>query len=185
MISASHNPYADNGVKFFAAGGRKLSDEVEEELEAVHRRAAHRRGGRRTLRPSRTRRRVVRAPAARRAGRPPPRRPARRARLRQRRGLARRARGASGDAGARVDVIHDEPDGTNINDGCGSTHPEDLQRAVVERGADVGLAFDGDADRVLAVDGDGSLVDGDHIIAICAIDLHARGGSPTRPSSSP
>ena len=77
--------------------------------------------------------------------------------------------------GADVEVIHDAPDGRNINDHCGSTHPDDLQRLVVEREADVGLAFDGDADRVLAVDHRGQLIDGDQIIAICAIDRHARG----------
>jgi phosphoglucosamine mutase len=74
-----------------------------------------------------------------------------------------------------VSVLHCEPDGTNINDGCGSTHPDALAREVVARGADVGIAFDGDADRVLLVDGAGNLVDGDHIIAICAIDRHDRG----------
>jgi phosphoglucosamine mutase len=77
--------------------------------------------------------------------------------------------------GATVHVLHDEPDGTNINAGCGSTYPEDLQKAVAQRGADVGLAFDGDADRVLAVDADGRLVDGDQIIAVTAIDRRARG----------
>jgi phosphoglucosamine mutase len=77
--------------------------------------------------------------------------------------------------GADVEVIHDEPNGRNINEHCGSTHPDDLERAVVADGADAGLAFDGDADRVLAVDHRGQLVDGDHIIAICAIDRHARG----------
>jgi len=77
--------------------------------------------------------------------------------------------------GATVEVLHDEPDGTNINAGCGSTHPEDLRRAVVQQGADVGLAFDGDADRVLAIDATGRLIDGDQIIGICAIDRHAHG----------
>ena len=77
--------------------------------------------------------------------------------------------------GATVEVLHDEPDGTNINAGCGSTYPEDLQKAVVQRGADAGLAFDGDADRVLAVDADGRLIDGDQIIAITAIDRRDRG----------
>jgi phosphoglucosamine mutase len=77
--------------------------------------------------------------------------------------------------GATVTVLNAEPDGTNINDGCGSTHPEALQRAVVEAGADAGLALDGDADRVLAVDHEGRLVDGDRIIALCAADLHRRG----------
>jgi phosphoglucosamine mutase len=77
--------------------------------------------------------------------------------------------------GATVTVIHADPNGTNINEACGSTHPDDLQRAVLDHGADVGLAFDGDADRVVAVDGKGSVVDGDQIIAVCAIDLHERG----------
>jgi phosphoglucosamine mutase len=79
------------------------------------------------------------------------------------------------EVAADVEVIHDTPDGRNINDHCGSTHPDDLQRLVVERKADIGLAFDGDADRVLAVDHRGHLIDGDQIIAICAIDRLARG----------
>jgi phosphoglucosamine mutase len=77
---------------------------------------------------------------------------------------------------ADVTVIHAEPDGTNINAACGSTHPASLQAAVVAQGADAGLALDGDADRVVAVDHTGALVDGDHLLAICALDLHARGG---------
>ena len=77
--------------------------------------------------------------------------------------------------GVDLTVIHAHPDGVNINAGCGSTHTGDLQKAVVEVGADVGLAFDGDADRVLAVAADGSLLDGDQIIGICAIDRHERG----------
>jgi phosphoglucosamine mutase len=78
-------------------------------------------------------------------------------------------------AGARVTVIHNAPTGTNINDGCGSTHPESLQAEVLRVGADAGLAFDGDADRMLAVDAAGNLVDGDHILAICAVDRRERG----------
>ena len=77
--------------------------------------------------------------------------------------------------GARVEVLHADPDGTNINADCGSTHPADLQAAVVAAGASAGLAFDGDADRVLAVDETGALVDGDHLIALFAHDLRARG----------
>ena len=77
--------------------------------------------------------------------------------------------------GAHVEVIHAAPDGRNINQACGSTYPADLQAAVVASGAAVGLAFDGDADRVLAVDERGALVDGDHLLALCAIDLRARG----------
>src|SRR5207253_259938 len=68
--------------------------------------------------------------------------------------------------------IADEPDGVNINAGCGSTYPSALQAAVVDAGADAGLAFDGDADRVLAVDRTGRLVDGDHLLALLAVDLH-------------
>ena len=79
------------------------------------------------------------------------------------------------EAGADVVVIHDEPDGRNINEACGSTHPESLQAAVVEHGAALGLALDGDGDRVLAVDEHGSLVDGDQIMVMCALDLHERG----------
>ena len=75
--------------------------------------------------------------------------------------------------GATVDVLFAEPDGRNINEGCGSTHPQTLQQTVRDRGADVGLAFDGDADRVLAVDATGALVDGDQILAVCATDLAA------------
>jgi phosphoglucosamine mutase len=71
--------------------------------------------------------------------------------------------------------MNDRPDGRNINDGCGSTHPDDLMEAVVAAGADAGLAFDGDADRVLAVDENGTLLDGDQMIAMLAIDRHGRG----------
>jgi len=77
--------------------------------------------------------------------------------------------------GADVVVIGDHPDGCNINDRCGATHPETLRLAVVDAGADAGLAFDGDADRLIAVDATGAVVDGDHVIAICARDLRDRG----------
>ncbi|MEY2475237.1 MAG: phosphoglucosamine mutase [Actinomycetota bacterium] len=173
MISASHNPYTDNGVKFFAAGGRKLSDAVEERLEALL--GAPPSGasvGRLSVEPEATaayERRLLAAMNGRR--------------LEGLHVVLDCANGAAStvgpeafrEAGARVEVIHDAPDGININAGCGSTHPQDLQRAVVEAGADAGLAFDGDADRVLAVDGAGRLVDGDHMMAICAIDMHAEG----------
>ena len=82
------------------------------------------------------------------------------------------------DLGVDVHVLHDRPDGTNINDGCGSTHVGALAGAVVEHGADLGVAFDGDADRVLMVDAAGEVVDGDQIIALCAVDRHARGTLP-------
>jgi phosphoglucosamine mutase len=80
--------------------------------------------------------------------------------------------------GASVTVLHADPDGTNINDRAGATHPEALQTAVLARGADVGLALDGDADRVVAVDARGELVDGDHLIALLAIDMRAQGLLP-------
>jgi phosphoglucosamine mutase len=74
-----------------------------------------------------------------------------------------------------VRVLHAAPDGRNINDGCGSTHPEQLRRAVLEHGAALGLALDGDGDRVIAVDEQGELVDGDQLMAMTAIDMHERG----------
>ena len=192
VISASHNPFGDNGIKFFAAGGVKLTDAVEADLEAELDRvlaAAPPRDGD--------------APGT---DAPDPGAPAAVAAdptavddiERWCRSLlgsveGRRLDGlhvvidcANGSSsaiapdvlrrlGATVDVLHAEPDGRNINDRCGSTHPDDLQRAVVASGASVGLAFDGDADRVLAVDERGELVDGDHLIALCALDLRARG----------
>jgi phosphoglucosamine mutase len=182
VLSASHNPFGDNGVKLFTVGGRKLSDEQEAALEAeLHALLRHESPG-----ADRTGDAVgavvdARAHVARWSG-------AVAASLEGRRldGLHLVVDCANGAAstvapavlrslGATVDVLHDEPDGTNINAGCGSTHPEELQRVVVERGADAGIAFDGDADRVFAVDAAGRLVDGDQIIAITAIDRHQRG----------
>jgi phosphoglucosamine mutase len=177
VISASHNPYADNGIKFFAAGGHKLEDAVEERLEAELDAILHDQS-----RPGAATGRVRSAPdeegyaAARVAtleGRS----------LDGMHVVVDCANGAGHRItpevlrrlGARVDVLFDDPDGTNINEGCGSTHPEQLERAVVDQGADVGLALDGDADRVLAVDHTGELVDGDQILAVCSLDLRERG----------
>ncbi len=179
MISASHNSFEDNGIKFFAPGGTKLSDEVEERLEAELDRLLHEPqpqvdGGTDSPAGDVAVARawvdsvVASVPEAALAGLTL---------------VVDCANGAASDwapdalrrLGASVDVIHAEPDGTNINAGCGSTHPEDLQARVIELGADAGLAFDGDADRVVAVDADGALVDGDHLIAICAADRHRRG----------
>jgi phosphoglucosamine mutase len=180
MISASHNPFPDNGIKLFAPGGLKLPDELEEaveaELEAVL-------AG------------VPIGPAGEGVGT-----------VIDRVGVAdeyidhlvgvldgRRLDGvrlvldcANGAAcevapdtferlGADVVVIGDHPDGCNINDRSGAMHTEALRLAVVDEGADAGLAFDGDADRLIAVDHTGAVVDGDHVIAICARDLRARG----------
>ncbi|HEX4904688.1 MAG TPA: phosphoglucosamine mutase [Acidimicrobiales bacterium] len=176
MVSASHNPYADNGIKLFAAGGLKLSDDVEEELEAELDRLL----------------KGV-APSGGDVGEVTSRPGAEAAyvewlgttvdRLDGLRVVVDCANGAAHEAapdvlralGAEVHVLHAEPNGVNINEGCGATHPDSLQRKVVELGFDAGLALDGDADRVLAVDHRGRLVDGDHLIAICAQDLSARG----------
>jgi phosphoglucosamine mutase len=185
VISASHNPWSDNGIKFFAAGGRKLADEVEERLEAVLDALLADDG--RSAAPS--------GPPGGAPGTPVDAEAdlaawAEAVRTtvegRSLEGLAvviDCANGASSHTapdvlrrlGADVTVLHADPDGTNINDGCGSTHPGDLQRAVVDLGAAVGLAFDGDADRLLAVDEAGRLVDGDHLIAMFALDLRERG----------
>lgn len=188
MISASHNPAPDNGVKLFAAGGHKLSDEVEERLEAELDALLHsnRRAGPEgapaaakasTSEPAHDRvRRWCDAVAASIEGR----------RLDGLRLVIDCANGAASEVagpvlralGAEVEVLHDTPSGTNINEACGSTHPESLEAQVLDVGADVGLAFDGDADRVLAVDAGGRLVSGDHLIGVCAIDRHERGRLP-------
>nr|MBA3606544.1 phosphoglucosamine mutase [Acidimicrobiia bacterium] len=173
VISASHNPFHDNGIKLFARGGTKLPDDVEQRIEAD----------------------VAALP-------PPAGEPAQLADLqdsegyrahllgalegRDLRGLrvvVDAANGAAsglaaqvfGDAGADVVAIHDRPDGRNINDGCGATDTASLAATVGAVGADLGVALDGDADRLMAVDHLGQLVDGDHIIAICARDLRRRG----------
>lgn len=182
VISASHNRFEDNGVKLFAPGGRKLSDEVEAQLESeLHAQLAHQGSG-----SARTGDAVGSVAGGAQAVERWAHAVARSIEDRRLDGLSvviDCANGAASvtapsvlrDLGASVEVLHDEPDGTNINAGCGSTYPADLQRAVVERGADAGLAFDGDADRVLAVDADGRVVDGDQIIAVTAIDRRARG----------
>ena len=187
VISASHNPFADNGIKFFSAGGRKLPDDVEARIEAeldrllgvVSGDAGHERGvpigaavG--ELRPSHAEREAYEAAlVGALEGR----------RLDRIRVVIDCANGATSAVapnvlralGATVIVLHASPDGVNINDGCGSTHPGDLQAAVVREKADLGLAFDGDADRMLAVDNSGALVDGDHLIAMLAVDFRDRG----------
>jgi phosphoglucosamine mutase len=182
MISASHNAFGDNGVKFFAAGGLKLSDEVEARLEDELDRILARGAvpalelaavdaglvdGSADL--ARYEDAVVASIGA--------------DRLDGLRVVIDCANGAASAVAPRVlarfgvdvVVINADPDGVNINDGCGSTYPAGLQAAVLASGATVGLAFDGDADRLLAVDERGALVDGDHLIALCAIDMRARG----------
>jgi phosphoglucosamine mutase len=180
MISASHNVYSDNGIKLFAPGGRKLPDDVEERIEAELRAllgqapsgpsgAAVGRVGRRSQEVEDYVEHLVGALDGRRLA-------GLRVVLDCANGAAHRLAPLTFERlGASVKVIHAEPDGTNINDHCGATHPGDLQEAVLQAGADLGLAFDGDADRLIAVDHTGAVVDGDHIIAICALDQRARG----------
>lgn len=170
MITASHNPWQDNGVKFFAPGGLKLPDEVERAIEAVLRLGAptpadvvpshspmldeyvaHLVGLTRSLAGLRVvldcanGAMSVAAPAVLRA------------------------------LGGDVVVIHDAPDGRNINDHCGATHTASLAREVVRCGAQLGLAFDGDGDRMIAIDHLGKVVDGDRLIALAALQLREEG----------
>jgi phosphoglucosamine mutase len=185
MVSASHNPFADNGIKLFAAGGRKLSDDVEERLEHELLRLTARAqpdadrqpptgtGVGRMVSPVHAHEGYAAAIVGSLAGR----------RLDGLTAVVDCANGSASavapqvlrELGVELTVVNAEPDGANINDRAGSTHIDTHAQAVVERGAELGIAFDGDADRVLLVDGDGALVDGDQIIALCAIDRHARG----------
>ena len=175
MLSASHNPMPDNGLKFFARGGHKLADEIEDRISermgndwerptgaAVGRIRPFGRGAEFYID------HLLRAVPGRLDG------------LRIVIDAAHGAASVVGPeafrrAGATVDVIGADPDGLNINDGAGSTHLEHLQEAVRLRGADMGVAFDGDADRCLAVDADGRVVDGDQIMAVLAVDMRERG----------
>ncbi len=174
VISASHNPIEDNGIKFFGSDGRKLPEHVEDAVEAALQGSFPR-------------------PVGVDVGVPTDLVDAEERYLRFLVQHAPRVSGlrvvvdcAYGAAyrvapklwsllGAQVVALHHEPDGRRINVGCGSTHPEVLQRAVREHGADVGFAHDGDADRVIAVDERGQVVDGDLILTVCAHYLRAQG----------
>lgn len=175
MLSASHNAMPDNGIKFFARGGRKLPDEVEDRIEAamaapvpgpVGDGVGRIRGGGDAL-GSYVDHVVAAVPH----------------RLDGLRVVVDAANGAASLAspavlralGAEVHELHASPDGYNINRDCGSTHPQDLAREVVRLGADAGIAHDGDADRCLAVDAAGTLVDGDQIMAILALAMKEAG----------
>lgn len=175
VLSASHNPMPDNGIKFLARGGHKLDDAIEIAIEkrlhepwdrptgsAVGRVSAYDAAAddyvshlvRTTTYPL-TGLKVVLDCAQGAAWEAGPR--------------------ALADAGADVTAIHADPDGLNINDGCGSTHLETLREAVIKDSADVGFALDGDADRCLAVDAQGNIVDGDQILCILAQSLESSG----------
>jgi len=176
MISASHNPMPDNGIKIFGPGGHKLDDDAEDRIEELV-------AGGPGLRPvgaavgrvrtapdamDRYLEHVVGAAASRLDGLTV---------------VVDCANGAASEAaprayaaaGARVISINDQPDGLNINDGCGSTHLDPLRQAVLAHGADLGLAHDGDADRCLAVDADGQVIDGDAIMTVLALAMHQAG----------
>jgi phosphoglucosamine mutase len=180
VISASHNPYQDNGIKLFARGGRKINDELEERVEAELRALATSipEGGpvgeavgvdRQIKDPlDEYVAHVVGALEGRDLDGFP-------LVLDCGNGAAfRSAPRVFKQLGAAVEVINAAPDGTNINRGCGSTDPSELQEAVVRTGARAGLALDGDGDRVIAVDERGGLIDGDQIMAVCALDLKER-----------
>jgi len=173
MLSASHNPMPDNGIKFFARGGVKLADDLEDAIEARLAEEWQRPTGREVGRVDR-RDDAGLLYAEFLLGTVPDDAP-----LAGLRVVVDCANGAASEiaprvlerAGAQVIAIHDQPDGWNINDACGSTHLEDLIAEVLRTGADAGIAHDGDADRCLAVDAHGSVVDGDHILAILATAL--------------
>jgi phosphoglucosamine mutase len=180
VISASHNPYQDNGIKIFSGSGYKLSDEEEEVLEKL----------------------ILEGNLPDMV--PPPKEMGRAKRIEDVLGryivflkntfprdlsmegmkvVIDAANGAAykvapetfNELGAEVEVIHNKPNGININDNCGSQYTQDLRRRVVESGADIGLAFDGDADRLIAVDDKGHEVSGDQILIICANMLKSQG----------
>jgi phosphoglucosamine mutase len=172
VVSASHNPYRDNGIKFFSGQGTKLGDELEARIESL----------------------LDAPPAAVEVGRVrelngglddylreleaafPLDLSGRRVVLDCANGAAHRAAPAIFERlGAEIEVIGAEPDGRNINAGCGSTHLEPLADRVANSDAEIGFAFDGDADRMLAVDGNGRVHDGDELIALAARGLAGRG----------
>jgi phosphoglucosamine mutase len=177
MISASHNPVEDNGIKFFGGDGFKLLDDVEDEIESL-------------LHEDKD---TLPRPIGPAVGRVYDE-PAVNAYQKFLMGTVKNrfdglhivldcGHGAASQIapevfqklGAKVTVLNAQPDGVNINVGCGSTYPHVVQRAVLETEADLGLSFDGDADRLIAVDATGQVVDGDFVMAICANALHQKG----------
>ncbi|MBQ8536086.1 MAG: phosphoglucosamine mutase, partial [Clostridia bacterium] len=178
VISASHNTVEYNGIKFFDKNGCKLPDALEDRIEALIKDNC----------------KDIALPIGEKVGRPVTQRNAARryidfvkgttgVRLDGLQIVVDCAQGASSqvapaaltELGANVHAYYHEPDGTNINDNCGSTHPERLCELVRELGADIGLAFDGDADRLIAVDERGQLVNGDQVMAICALHMKKHG----------
>ncbi len=181
VISASHNPVEDNGIKFFGAGGFKLPDEVEAEIEHLITSEAE----------------ITWRPRGIDVGRTYEVKEAQNnyleylcSCLEQPRGWRKMtvvldcANGAAYESGpqlwrqmgVRLITINDQPNGININKDCGSTYPGALKNAVMEYNADIGIAYDGDADRCIVIDEEGNELDGDHILLICARDMKNRGG---------
>ncbi|GGW99196.1 phosphoglucosamine mutase [Streptomyces noursei] len=180
MLSASHNPMPDNGIKFFARGGHKLADELEDRIEETYRGHS---AGEPWERP--TGAGVGRVTdydegfdkyVAHLVGVLPNRLDGLKIVIDGAHGAAARVSPeAFARAGAEVVTIGTEPDGLNINDACGSTHLDKLRSAVLEHGAALGVAHDGDADRCLAVDHAGNAVDGDQILAVLALGMREAG----------
>jgi len=177
VISASHNPFEDNGIKFFSSTGHKLPDAVEAEIEQLVLGedkmpfpTAEELGSVKELEDA-CAKYVSFAKST--IG----------AKLNNIKVVVDCANGAAfqaapqalGELGAEVIVINNHPDGVNINKNCGSTHPEELKKEVLKHGADIGIAHDGDADRMLAVDEKGNLVDGDQIMVACGLYLKEKG----------
>lgn len=178
VISASHNPYEHNGIKIFGAQGYKLSDEMEEKVEDIvlskeslpvktHDQIGMRLHGMRQMKSDYIDHLLSTVDC-------------------DMRGLRVLVDCANGAASAtapdlfralplQADFIHTEPDGVNINNGCGSTHLESLARGVVSGGYDLGIAFDGDADRCLLVDEKGHIIDGDKVLAVCGKAMRRKG----------
>ncbi len=178
MISASHNPYYDNGIKVINGKGFKLEAEIEEKIEAyidgkteeIPRATGADIGKIIDFQVGRNRYIGYLMSLATRSFKN------KTVALDLSNGSASSvAKGVFDALGARTLVIHGEPDGININRNCGSTHIEELQKFVLETGADVGFAYDGDADRCLAVDDKGNIIDGDHILFLCGCYLKTKG----------
>ena len=179
VISASHNPFEYNGIKFFKGDGFKLDDDIEDQIEDI------------IIRDTDVTRDIEGEKLGKRLSADEDALTLYAEYLKSTIDVDIKgvklvldcANGASykvaekvyRELGADIMVIGNRPDGTNINDGCGSTHPEKLQREVVKRGALLGLAYDGDADRLIAVDEKGRIIDGDKLICICAQMMKAKG----------
>ena len=184
VISASHNPFEDNGIKFFGGNGKKLPDRVEDEITALLERVEtlprptgpHIGRVTETHEPIREYERRIMATVGGEKAQP----------LQNLHLVMDCANGAACHIapeifialGARLTVLNSEPNGININVECGSTHPQQMAATVREVGAQAGLAFDGDADRVMLADEHGNIVDGDRMMAILALDLHRKGRLP-------